>query len=246
MPALVESLETRQLLATITVTSLEDNTIEDGLVTLREALLAAERNRSIDGSEAGDPRPQIDTIVFDSALFTSGPQRIQLREFDRFRADILSIRVSSSIHLQGPGADLLTIERDPTVREFRLFEFRPSAIELSGLTLSGGVAVSGGDGNDDLRGHSGRDLLTGHAGADRLDGHRHDDTLSGGDGPDVLNGEAGRDVLVGGADDDILNGHSGFDRFNSGPGQDSLDLVVSIGEADQAFGLDLDVILQGL
>ena len=53
------------MLATITVTSLADNTIANGQVTLREAILAAENDQSIDGSTAGSGA---DTIQFASNL----------------------------------------------------------------------------------------------------------------------------------------------------------------------------------
>jgi hypothetical protein len=51
----VEVLEDRCLPATITVTSLSDNLIVDGQVTLREALQAANTNHSVDVSVVGDP-----------------------------------------------------------------------------------------------------------------------------------------------------------------------------------------------
>ena len=60
-----ESLETRALLATITVTSIADEVVDDGAVTLREAILAANSDQSVDGSTAGDGA---DTIVFDASL----------------------------------------------------------------------------------------------------------------------------------------------------------------------------------
>lgn len=60
-----ESLETRALLATITVTAGGDEVTDDGAVTLREAILAANTDTSVDGSTAGDGA---DTIVFDPGL----------------------------------------------------------------------------------------------------------------------------------------------------------------------------------
>ncbi|MFK7821908.1 MAG: choice-of-anchor Q domain-containing protein [Planctomycetaceae bacterium] len=61
----VEQLETRALLATITVTSAGDAIEDDNAVTLREALQAANTNQSVDGSEAGDGH---DEIVFDPSI----------------------------------------------------------------------------------------------------------------------------------------------------------------------------------
>ncbi|MBF0128118.1 MAG: DUF4347 domain-containing protein, partial [Magnetococcales bacterium] len=52
-------------LATITVTSLADNATTNGLVTLREALTAANTDASVDGSTAGSGT---DTILFHASL----------------------------------------------------------------------------------------------------------------------------------------------------------------------------------
>ncbi len=66
----VEPLENRQLLATITVTTLSDGSISltqgDGVVSLREAIHAANNNISVDGSQAGSQGH--DKIVFDPSL----------------------------------------------------------------------------------------------------------------------------------------------------------------------------------
>ena len=64
-PAL-ESLESRRLLATITVNSVADNEVTDGQVTLREAIRAANENISVDGSAAGEFG--VDTIRFDESI----------------------------------------------------------------------------------------------------------------------------------------------------------------------------------
>ena len=59
-PLLCENLEERCLLSTITVTSLADNTDADGEVTLREAILAANSDTSVDGSVAGNGADKIE------------------------------------------------------------------------------------------------------------------------------------------------------------------------------------------
>ena len=54
-------------MAIITVTTLDDTIVAlDGEVSLREALLAANTDASVDGSDAGSGA---DIIVFDSSLF---------------------------------------------------------------------------------------------------------------------------------------------------------------------------------
>ncbi len=66
----------------------------------------------------------------------------------------------------------------------------------------GAVNVTGGAGNDDLRGGAGADKLT------------------GGDGNDALRGGAGNDKLIAGNGDDYLNGGAGKDQFDGGAGND--------------------------
>src|SRR5262245_40915932 len=56
--------------ATITVTSLADNTVIDGQVTLREAIIAANTDTSVDGSAAGSGPDEI--------VFATGPGVITL------------------------------------------------------------------------------------------------------------------------------------------------------------------------
>jgi Ca2+-binding RTX toxin-like protein len=82
--------------------------------------------------------------------------------------------------------------------------------------------LTGGTGNDLVRGAGGQDRLSGAGGADRLEGGAGHDRLDGGSGADVLLGEAGRDTLVGGAGDDRLFGGSEADvfRFAAGSGRD--------------------------
>src|SRR5262249_23597629 len=59
----IEALEQRSLLATITVTGIGDTIANDGVVTLREAITAANTNADPSGdTTAGDPGP--DTITF--------------------------------------------------------------------------------------------------------------------------------------------------------------------------------------
>ncbi|TIP25753.1 MAG: hypothetical protein E5X67_23465, partial [Mesorhizobium sp.] len=74
------------------------------------------------------------------------------------------------------------------------------------ISLTGGLPIVGGAGNDTLNGTS------------------FGDTLSGGAGDDTLNGDAGNDTLTGGAGTDALNGGTGNDTyvFNSGDGSDTV------------------------
>ena len=93
--------------------------------------------------------------------------------------------------------------------------------------------VTGTGGNDTLYGHDlVNDEISGGAGNDLLRGLRGDDALYGGDGNDTLLGQkgddlgfggAGNDVLDGGEGDDELYGEFGNDVFRIGLGADMLD-----------------------
>jgi hypothetical protein len=92
------------------------------------------------------------------------------------------------------------------------------------------VVVTGGAGNDRIRGSTlsekllggpGNDIISGGAcDADELDGGPGNDKLTGGPNDDVLRGNAGNDRLFGGRGDDQLFGGPGRDRLVGGAGRD--------------------------
>ena len=86
--AIVESLETRALLATITVTSAADTVADDGVVTLREAIEAANTDQSVDGSVPGNGA---DRIVFDPSI-----EVIQIED---------RLVITESVAIEGNGAE---------------------------------------------------------------------------------------------------------------------------------------------
>ncbi|MEL6107833.1 MAG: ELWxxDGT repeat protein, partial [Planctomycetota bacterium] len=132
---MLEQLETRNLLATITVTSLADDTIDDGQTTLREAILEAE----------SDPSSE-DVIQFDDALVSSGDATIDLSLFDPGIDDgefgPTAFQITSTITIVGPnGENGIRINRPSTSSEFRLFLVTTTGIlTFENVTLSGGVA----------------------------------------------------------------------------------------------------------
>ena len=81
------------------------------------------------------------------------------------------------------------------------------------ITDSSHALVSGGDGNDRIRGSLGNDTINGDSG---------DDIIFGYDGDDCLNGGLGNDSVHGGNGNDTLWGESGNDRLNGGDGNDVL------------------------
>ncbi len=146
---LPESLETRALLSTITVTSLDDNITEDGEVTLREAIEAANTDTSVDGSAAGDGA---DTIVFADGLLG----KIELTEGTLVTEGELIIKgASSGQHnieqtdrsIDGITGDQLQLERltfqggDRTVVGDNLRIIRAKVYNAARI----GIASDGGD-----------------------------------------------------------------------------------------------------
>ncbi len=153
----VEVLECRTVPATITVTSLADNFATDGLVTLREAIEAANNDASVDGSTKGDGA---DTIEFIPSLFANGDGTIGLMHYDTGidpgEAGPSAFTISTEISILGPvvqtsvGTNGLTISRNSTVN-FRLFTVMTTGnLTLDSLTIANGAAFGfegGGGGN---------------------------------------------------------------------------------------------------
>ena len=98
------------------------------------------------------------------------------------------------------------------------------------LTPNPVVIVTGGPGNDRIRGSTLSEKLLGGAGndninggscdADILEGGPGNDKLTGGPNDDILRGGPGRDRLFGGRGNDQLFGGPGRDRLVGGPGRD--------------------------
>lgn len=96
------------------------------------------------------------------------------------------------------------------------FSNADDVIDLTGLTLTGLLDISGGGGNDTITGTASNDVLSGGNG---------DDIIRGGTGNDTLNGNNGLDILEGGMGDDIFlvgAGGSGKDIFRGGVGFDTV------------------------
>lgn len=128
-----EVLEARQLLSSITVNSLADNTTSgDGQITLREALLAANTNASVDGSVAGQSGVQ-DTIVFEGGL-AGGVE---------LNAALGALVITDSVRIEASGATRIVIDARG---ESRVFDIGASAgdVTFAGLSITGGQTTSAG------------------------------------------------------------------------------------------------------
>jgi CSLREA domain-containing protein len=130
----LESLETRLLPAvTLVINSLADNTNVDGLVTLREAIEAANANMTV-GDAVHDGSGGIDTINFDPSVFAA-PQTITLT--------LGELPISDSLTITGPAA-ALTISGNNASRIFNIDDGNSASeidVQLTGLTLTGGRPV---------------------------------------------------------------------------------------------------------
>lgn len=124
-----ESLETRILPATIVVTSLADTSIDDGDVTLREAILAAETDASVSGSVAGNGA---DTITFADGL--SGT--ITLAEANTNPYDTNALLIGTEVTIIGPGQDELFIDGDK--RSLLMSVSSSAIVSIKGMTFQNG------------------------------------------------------------------------------------------------------------
>ena len=91
---------------------------------------------------------------------------------------------------------------------------------------------------ENLTGGNGDDFLRGNASANIIHGGPGNDTIEGGAGNDALYGDAGDDWLYGGTGDDHLVGGAGADRLYGGDGNDLLDASDAPATADPVIDCD--------
>ena len=138
----IEPLEDRRMLSIYAVNSLADLMAADGFITLREALQAANTNAIVFDAPAGSAT-ESDVITFAPELFTDGvnplPGKITLG------GTSLSLTDAAGVDIQGPGAELLTIDAANRSSVFQV-ELVGAKAALSRMTITGG---SGGDVRND-------------------------------------------------------------------------------------------------
>lgn len=131
-PLRVEVLEDRRMLALLTVNSVLDIVLpNDGLVTLREAITAANTDTLTDLGQKGFG---VDIIEFDPVVFGT-PRVIQLA--------LGELNVTQSLTINGPGHALLSIDAQQTSRIFN-FSVTLGNHTIAGITLTGGKATGEG------------------------------------------------------------------------------------------------------
>ncbi len=125
----IELLEDRKLPAVITVTSLADTVINDGQVTLREAIQAANTDILVDGVTGRGA----DTIKFDHALTANGPATILLTQGQ--------LEISSDIDVIGTTPYGITISGS---HHSRILSVSNCTTSLRYLTFQDGANVEDG------------------------------------------------------------------------------------------------------
>ena len=98
----------------------------DGVVTLREALEAANTNTPVGDAPAGSS-VETDVITFAEALFDSGPAVITLGGSQ--------LEIADDVEIRGPGAKRLTVDAEGLSRVFYVDEGVDVAID--GLAVTG-------------------------------------------------------------------------------------------------------------
>ena len=126
------------MLAGLFVTSLADNMTTDGLITLREALSAANNDAVADTMVPSQVGSDSDVISFSPSLFSGGPAAIVLTQGQ--------LVIASDLTLQGPGAGLLTIDASGSAGS-RVIDVNDgsestyAAVEIFGITITGGESL---------------------------------------------------------------------------------------------------------
>ncbi len=139
----LEVLEGRFAPAMLLVNSLLDNTTpNNGLVTLREAILASTNQTTDDLGQTGTGH---DIIIFSPALTTGGPATINLSIVGDNTEGPSDFGITTNITIEGPtGSNGITLNN---VGSQRLFTVSASgSLTLGSLTLSGGMAQGGNGG----------------------------------------------------------------------------------------------------
>jgi predicted outer membrane repeat protein len=130
----LEPLEDRRMLTIFAVGSLADVVADDGVVTLREAIEAANTNVAVFDAAAGSAT-EVDQITFDADLYSGGPATITLGGS--------SLQITDDLDIIGPGSENLTIDANEQSSIFQVVG-SGDEVTLSGMTLTNGFSDQGG------------------------------------------------------------------------------------------------------
>lgn len=128
--------------ATLTVTTVADEVVDDGQCSLREALAAANDDISVDSCGTGGGS---DTITFDSQLTAGGPATVALTQSggNNNPHDIgtSALQVMSSVSIVGPGGtNGITLARNDASAFRLVYVANGASLTLQNLTLQNGLA----------------------------------------------------------------------------------------------------------
>jgi Ca2+-binding RTX toxin-like protein len=220
---LIEMMEGRRLLSAtlsnglLTVTGTGDADLisvftgRDGQVVVVESRLTASTGDDTTGSGSDSPNSgeagtaRLQRWKAGTGLIGSGSGQT----VTRFAlADVTGISISG-----GDGADVIG------VRAFKLSASQDDAATVASFDNANSddthvrtaipATISGGAGEDRIRGNGGADSISGGAGADVIDAAGGNDSVSGGDGDDRIIGGRGVDLLKGDAGNDTIRSADG-------------------------------------
>lgn len=142
----LEPLEPRLLLSgtNYIVDSLLDVVAADGLVTLREAINAANTNSAVTPDVVAGSATDTDTITFDQAAL-SAEAGLPLGSPLTITLAGTQLEITDALAITGLGPNLLTIDADGLSRVFLTsIKDQNKDASLTGLTITGGYAKDGG------------------------------------------------------------------------------------------------------
>ena len=204
-----------------------------------DRLIVSDQNIAGDVVDGGDG---FDTLVVDSldisALGFTGIERIigsqvsmttaQANAVSTLDVGALTLTTGGSLALSGSVSAVFYYLADAG-----------NALDLSAVTGTGFLSVTGNAGDDTV---IGRDLadysdnVYGNGGNDTLDGRAGDDVLNGGDGNDTMTGGLGNDMMYGGFGNDVFYVDSAADAVSedAGMGNDRVFTTASYSLAPDA------------
>ena len=141
-----EVLEARLLLSgtSYLVTSLGDVVASDGVVTLREAIEAANTNSAVTSDVLAGSATEVDIITFDQAAL-SAEAGVEVGQPITITLGGSQLDISDDLDIHGLGADVQTIDADGQSRVLSISGLG-TEVELAGLTITGGYTTGNGGG----------------------------------------------------------------------------------------------------
>ncbi|MFN9720829.1 MAG: hypothetical protein ACK58L_19210 [Planctomycetota bacterium] len=149
----MERLHNRQLLASLVVNSLADNTQRDTVLTLREAInIVNGQKQSADHPLTAAEQRQIsgklgvnDTIQFARSLTQRGPAMLRLSQIGNVVEGNTALAISRAVTIRGPATEGITLAGPGRKGDLRLFLVQTgAALTLEGMTIKGGASDSEG------------------------------------------------------------------------------------------------------